>query len=501
MTTPEASTDKITGPFESMRDYAAALEHNGHLLRIAEMDQDAYESTGFAYRLMDRIGFNYAPAFLIENITMRGRRYTTPVFGNVYGPLVSEAMGLGVEQLNDDHDAMYEAAIGAVMAKGGPRGWQPVPPTEIDAGDAPVKQIVRRGDEVDLFDYPWVQNNPADAGQYISMGSLITEDPELGRNVGTYRFQVKSERKLGVNPEIGQHGWNYLMALKRRGEKSTRAVIAVGTDPITFAMSSSKFAPMPGQDELGYAGCLRGKPVQVVKAEDGGLMVPAHAEMVIEGEIPLDDMEPEGPYGELYGFMGARKEQNFYMNVRTITHRVDPWVPNCYCGITRGFYTAPLEASAIARFRMTVPGILDVHIPNDALGVVIVSIDKTRPGQAIAAGQTISGMLSIAKVLIFVDKDVPIRNQRQVIASLGARWQPSPASLIIPQTQSHQLDPSGGGKLLTSKIIIDATRQLPDEGGPAEWPPLNRELLMEAIPDLFERTDEKWKEWLGNYRR
>ena len=92
---------------------------------------------------------------------------------------------------------------------------------------------------------------------------------------------------------------------------------------------------------------------------------------------------------------------------------------------------------------MTVPGILDVHIPNDALGVVIVSIDKTRPGQAMAAGQVISGMLSIAKVLIFVDKDVPIRNQRQVIAALGARWQPSPASLIIPQTQSHQLDPSG----------------------------------------------------------
>ena len=492
---------KITGPFESMRDYLHALEHNGHLLRIAEMDQDAYESTGFAYRLMDLIGFNYAPAFVVEHMTMRGRRYDTPVVGNVYGPLISEAMGLGVESLSDDHDAMYEAAIRAVMAKGGPRGWQPVPPSEIDPADAPVKQVVKRGAEVDLFDYPWVQNNPADAGQYISMGSLITEDPELGRNVGTYRFQVKSERRLGVNPEMGQHGWNYLMALKRRGEKRAFAAIAVGTDPVTFAMSSSKFAPMQGQDELGYAGCLRGRPVEVVKAQDSDILVPAHAEMIIEGEIPLDDMEPEGPYGELYGFMGARKEENFYMNVRTVTHRVDPWVPNCYCGITRGFYTAPLEASAIARFRMTVPGILDVHIPNDALGVVIVSIDKTRPGQAMAAGQIVSGMLSIAKVLIFVDKDVPIRNQRQVIAALGARWQPSPASLIIPQTQSQPLDPSGGGKFVTSKIIIDATRQLPQEGGPAKWPPLNRELLLEAIPDLFERTDAKWDDWLGDYHR
>ena len=491
---------KITGPFESLRDYVAALERNGHLVRIREMNQDAYESTGFAYRLMDRIGFNYAPAFLLENVVIGGRRYRTPVLGNLYGPLICEAMGLGVEPLSDDQDAMYEAAIRAVMAKGGRRGWQPIPPRQIENSAAPVKAVIKRGAEIDLFDYPWIQNNPADAGRYISMGSLITEDPELGRNVGTYRFQVQSARRLGVNPELGQHGWNYLMALKRRGLKTAKAVIALGADPITFAMSSSKFAPLPGQDELGYAGCLRGRPVEVAAAEDSGILAPAHAEMLIEGEIPLDDMAPEGPYGELYGFLGARKEENFYMNVQTLSHRPDPWVPNCYCGITRGFLTAPLEASAIARFRMAVPGVVDVHIPNDALGVVIVALDKSRPGQAMAAGQVISGMLSIAKVLILVDKDVQIRNQRQVIAALGARWQPSPASLIIPQTQSQKLDPSGGGRLVTSKIVIDATRQLPEEGGPAEWPPLNRELLLEACPDILKQVDRKWSEWLAGHR-
>ena len=123
-----SSNGKITGPFDSLRDYIAALEHNGHLLRIEEMNQDEYQSTALAYRLIERIGFNEAPAFLIENTQINGRRYSTPVLGNVYGPLVSEAMGFGVAHITDDHTEMYRAAMAAVQAKGGMRGWQPVPP-------------------------------------------------------------------------------------------------------------------------------------------------------------------------------------------------------------------------------------------------------------------------------------------------------------------------------------------------------------------------------------
>ena len=122
------STGKVTGPFDSLRDYIHALERNGHLLRIGDMNQDTYESTAFAYRLIERRGFNEAPAFLIENTTIGGRRYGTPVLGNVYGPLVCEAMSFGVQPVTGDHTEMYRAAIAAVQAKGGRRGWQPVPP-------------------------------------------------------------------------------------------------------------------------------------------------------------------------------------------------------------------------------------------------------------------------------------------------------------------------------------------------------------------------------------
>ena len=229
----------VTGPFDSVRDYMEALEARGHVVRVPHANQDEYESTAFAYRLMDKIGFNNAPAFILESTTIKGRVYN-PVIGNVYGPLVSEAPGFGVEDLTDDHMDMYEVALAAVRAKGSLRGW------------------------------------------------------------------------------------NYLMALKRRGEKIARASIVFGADPIVFAMSSSKFAPLQGQDELGYAGCLRGRPVEAVKPELSDIIVPAHSEIVTEGEIPLDDMESEGPYGEFYGYMGPHRPENFYMNVKAITHRENP---------------------------------------------------------------------------------------------------------------------------------------------------------------------------------
>lgn len=490
-----------TGPYDSVRDYIDALDAAGHVVRVPHMNQDEYESTAFAYRLMDRIGFNQAPAFVLENTTINGKVYDTPVIGNVYGPLVSEALGFGVETITDDHITMYEAAIAAIRAKGGMRGWVPIPPEEIEAKNAPVKEIVKKGKDVDLYEFPWIQNNPEDAGAYISMGSIITEDPQMGRNVGTYRCQLKSKNKIGINPERGQHGWNYLMALKRRGEKIARASVVVGADPIVFAMSSSKFAPMQGQDELGYAGCLRGRPVEVVKSELSDIMVPAHAEIIIEGEIPLDDMEPEGPYGEFYGYMGAHKPENFYMNVKSITHRDKPWVLNAYCGITRGFYTAPLEAGATARIKMAAPAVVDAHIPNNAIGVMVVAIKKTRPGEGMAIGNVVSGMMGVAKVTIVVDDDVRIRDSQAVMAALGSRWQPWPASQIIHQTSGIPLDPSAGGKFLTSNIVIDATRQLKAEGGPDNWQPLNRDLFTKAYPDALEKADGKWDEWMAGYKK
>lgn len=495
---PEVEKEPLQGPYDSVRDYLVALEATGNLIRIPEMDQDEYETTAFCYRLMERIGYWKAPAFLVDRVKVDGEWIEGPLLGNAYGPWAAEALCVGVppSEITADHEQMYRRAMAEVDKKLG-FGIPKIAPVEIDRSAAPVKEVVLRGDDIDLTRFAFIQTNPADAGRYMTTGSVIMQDDELGRNVGTYRCQIKGPRQIGVNPEPNQDGWRMLMAAKQRGDKVFKCSIVMGADPLLFTASSTKLGG-PGQDEYGQAGGLKGKPVAVVKSEDSEVMVPAFAEMVIEGEIPLDDMLPEAPFAELYGYLGVKKEANFYMNVTSVTHRVNPIIINAYTGIARAYCTAPVEAAQRARFKLTVPGLINVHILLQALGVFIVQIDKTKPGQGMAAGIAASSSSSLAKVTIVVDKDVNIYNMEAIMGTFGSRWQPHPGTVIIPQVEGVPLDPSAPNRGLTSKIIIDATRQLPGEGGPEYNAPVTRTLMEELAPNAFANLDAKWDALIAN---
>ena len=134
------------------------------------------------------------------------------------------------------------------------------------------------------------------------------DDPEFGKNTGTYRCQVRDGRRISINPEPSQHGWRILTSMRKRGDKVAKVAIAVGADPFTFCASSTKMAGFQ-EDELEFAGGLRGRPLEVVKCETSDIRVPAHAEMIIEGEVPLDEGLDEGPYGEMYGYLGPDEAQ------------------------------------------------------------------------------------------------------------------------------------------------------------------------------------------------
>ena len=487
-----------TGPYDTIRDYIDAMAATRNLLRIPEMDQDAYESTAFAYRSIEELGYWKAPAFLVDKLRINGELVEGPFLGNAYGPWAAEALCIGVplEELSANQEQNYRKALAAVDAKLGYGGLPKIDPVEVTRDQAPVKEIVLTGDEIDLTKFAFIQTNPADAGRYITTGSVVMNDPELGRNMGTYRCQLKGPRQIGVNPEPTQDGWKMLMAARKRGDKVFKASIVMGADPLMFTASCTKLAG-PGGDEYALAGGLRGRPVEVVKSETNDCLVPAHAEMVIEGEIPLDDMLPEAPFAELYGYIGQHKEQNFYMNVTKVTHRPKPIVVNAYTGVARAYCTAPVEAAYRARMKMSVPGLVNMHILLQALGVYIVQIDKTKAGQGIAAGLAASASSSLAKVTIVVDKDVNIYRLDEIMASFGSRWQPVPGTVLIPQTEGVPLDPSAPVRGMNSNIIIDATRQLPDEGGPAFNAPVSRVLLEEGAPDAFALVDRKWDEYFG----
>ena len=479
-----------TGPYDSLRDYMEAIETHGDVIRIEAIDQDAYELTGFMYKLIDKHGWLGAPTVIVESVKISGEWVQGPIVINQYGMAAHEAMAIGVP-LDDieagQHVQNYKKALKKMMDIG---ELSPIETKTIDQAAAPSKEVILKENEINILDFAFIQTNPGDNGRFINTGNLVTIDPETGRNVGTYRMQIKGPRKIGISPEKGQDGWKFLMNMKEKGEDVAQAAVVLGTDPIVFAMSSSKTA-RSGQDELEIAGGFKGKPVEVVKCENSDILVPANVEMIIEGEIPLNDLEKEGPFGEMYGYMGLPHEEQFYMNIKTITHRVNPMIVNQFTGVTRGYITTPGEAASLRGFSKFMPELRGFHIPIDHVGFLFLSIEKTKPHQAIELAEKFN-FLPLGKIVIVVDEDVDIHNTKEVFQTIGARWQPYPGAKLIEDGPGFFLDPSAKTRGKSSRILIDATRQLPEENGPSPYPKLNKEHLVEHAPEIFALVEEKW---------
>ncbi|MEY3338393.1 MAG: hypothetical protein RL245_1385 [Pseudomonadota bacterium] len=491
------------GPFEDLRDWMAELERRGLVLRVRDIDQDAYEGTALMYRLVDRFGMYVAPALVMENVKIDGKWHKGPIIANHCGHWDTECLAFGLEPVSNDHVATYYKALARVeeylqIGKGG--AFPTAPFVEVTRDTAPCKQVVLTGDAIDLRQFAFIQSNPADSARYVNTGSVFTNDQELGKNFGTYRCEIKGPRLLGINPEEGQGAWQAFMKAKERGEKSVKVSIALGQDPVTWVVSGSKLNRARA-DELEVVSAIRGKPLRVVRSETNDHLIPATSEMVIEGEVPLDQpMLPEGPFGEMYGYMGAKKNANFWMNVTAITHRKNPWIVNQFTGLTRGFPTAPLEQVALHSLKRFVPNIKMLHTPVEATGLCFVSIRKQKAGEALEIGKRIAQIVGIAKVVVIVDDDIEVLDRTQMMHTLGSRWQPQPATVIIPESRGMPLDPSLTKRPMTSKIVIDATRQWPEEGGPQVYQALNRAELERLAPESFDRIEARWSKLVGKYR-
>ncbi len=491
------------GPFEDLRGWIRELDRRGLLLKVRDIDQDQYEATALLYRLVDRFGMYFAPTLLIENIKIDGKWHKGPVIANHFGHWDTECLSFGVEPVAGDHVATYYKALDRVgeYLKLGRGGAFPIAPfKEVARKEAPCKQVVLTGEQIDLTSFAFFQSNPADSARYVNTGSVFTKDKELGKNFGTYRCEIKGPRMLGVNPEEGQGAWQAFRKAMERGEKSVKISIALGQDPVTWVVSSSKLNRAKA-DELEVVSAIRGKPLLVVRSETNEHLIPAYAEMVIEGEVPLDQgFKPEGPFGEMYGYLGARKAENFWMNVTAVTHRKDPWIVNQFTGMARGFPTAPIEKIALSTLQRFLPNVKMLHTPVEATGLCFVSIRKQKPGEALEIGKRIAQIVGIAKIIVIVDDDLEVLDRVQMMHAIGSRWQPQPASAIIPESRGMPLDPSLTHRPMTSKIVIDATRQWPEEGGPQHYQPLNRAELERLAPESFKLVEAKWSKLLGKYR-
>jgi 4-hydroxy-3-polyprenylbenzoate decarboxylase len=244
---------------------------------------------------------------------------------------------------------IYEIGMAATAVEVGPK-WlaaiaHPIPPKLIDVAECQeviiLRSDIRDGNGIDILPIP-ISTPGYDVAPYFTAGCWITKDPATGvQNMGVYRGHVKSCDRVGVMMEMstlagGYVHWKKYQAL---GQKMPVALV-LGAPPVVEFTGPQKL-PI-GQDELGVAGALGGGPINVVRCKSVDLVVPAEAQVIVEGWIDTDYLEPEGPFGESHGYMQV-EEYNFVMYVETITHRRDPIVTSMISQVT------PSESSVIKK--------------------------------------------------------------------------------------------------------------------------------------------------------
>jgi 4-hydroxy-3-polyprenylbenzoate decarboxylase len=321
---------------------------------------------------------------------------------------------------------------------------------------------------------PLIKCWPEDGGAYITFPMVITRDPKRGiRNVGMYRIMQTGKTTLAMHWQRHKVGAAHWREMAERGERMP-VCIALGADPPSMYSAS---APLPPTiDEFIFAGFLRRDPVSLTKAVTCDLEVPAEADFVIEGYIdPAEPLVTEGPFGDHTGFYSLA---DLYpqVHVTAITMRKHPIFPTTIVGRPpmEDFYLGhATERIFLPLLKLTIPEIVDYHMPAEGIfhNLVFVSIKKEYPGQAYKVMNALwgQGLMSLAKVLVVVDDWVDVQSPQE------AWW--VALNNIDPQRDARftmgpmdVLDHSSRAFTYGSKMGLDATRKLPEEGFTREWP-------------------------------
>ncbi len=423
-------------------------------------------------------------AFVFTNVVdAQGRRYDVPV---AIGALAASAriyavgMGRPVEEIGD-------AWMHAIA--------NPIAPVEV--GVAPCQDVIIKGDALrrdgGLKALPVPVSTPGyDAAPYLTATLCITADPQTGvRNMGTYRAALKAADRLGVRMAARPGGaGGYLHWQKyRKLEKPMPIAIVVGCAPVVMFTGPQKL-PI-GCDEMAVAGGLAGAPIRVVKAATLDLLVPADAELVVEGLIDPELLEPEGPFGESHGHV-ALEGFNMAMQVTAITHKRSPVYVSILSEVT------PSESSVMKRVAyeprylaylrdtLSIKGARRVVMHEALTNLRKVMFVQFAAGTArTEIWRALQGAASlqadIGKYVIAVSEDINPDNPDAVFWSLAYRANPVEDVLIVPyRSEGH--GPKSAGPKTDSTMLIDATQKEPD-------PPL-------SLPtrEFMERARAIWQE-------
>jgi 2,5-furandicarboxylate decarboxylase 1 len=373
----------------------------------------------------------------------------------------------------------------------GQRMARPVPAREVPRNQAPVKEIVWTGDQVDLRRLPLLTHNELDGGPYITSGVGIMRHPETGQvNAGIYRHQVHGPNEIGAW-FIDTHDGAYIYREYERRGQPAPIVIAIGHHP-AFVMGAVCRIPGIG-GEFEAAGGLLGEGVEVTRAETCDLPVPARAEIVLEGEVLPLERRHEGPFGEWPGHYTADGPKPV-IRIKAITMRRDPIYYDIFSANREHLVlgSLPRMGSIYRNVKQAVPGLKAINVPAHSRMHCYVSIAKHRDAEVKkAAFAALNTEPENLKMVVVVDDDIDVFNDGDVMWAIGTRFDAARDLLVIPRWSGpggllpvgwdFHADGSKTPRMITA-TVIDATKPVP----PAAYPP--RAIVPPSAVDAADMT-------------
>jgi 4-hydroxy-3-polyprenylbenzoate decarboxylase len=487
-------------PYQSLRDFLARLEREERLVRVAAPVSPHLEMTEIQTRLLAEGG----PAVLFENVVgPAGRRYDLPVLVNLFGTVERVAWGMEREpgELREVGETL--AFLRQPEPPGGLReAWDKLPllkqvmamkPKAV--GKAPCQEVVIEGADIDLSALPVQTCWPGEPAPLITWPLVVTKGPGARReddfNLGIYRMQVTGRNQTLMRWLKHRGGAQHHARWKQEKRAPLPAAAVIGADPGTIIAAVT---PVPDTlSEYHFAGLLRGQKVELVDCKTQPLKVPAQAEIVLEGEVSLEDYRDEGPYGDHTGYYNAVEPFPVF-TVTAVTMRRDPIYLSTFTG------RPPDEPSVLGEalnevfvplLQQQFPEIRDFWLPPEGCSyrIAVVAMKKAYPGHAKRVMMGIWSYLRqfmYTKWVIVVDDDIDARDWKDVMWAISTRMDPGRDITVISDTPIDYLDFASPEDGLGAKIGLDATNKWPPETKRA-W---GRKIRMSD--EVIEQVTEKW---------
>jgi UbiD family decarboxylase len=455
-----------TAPYADLHEHIERLDKAGLLHRITEpVNKDTELHPLVRWQFRGGIPEKDRKAFLFTNVVdSAGRKYDISVAVGVLAtnPEIYR-IGMNVPTVEDIGPA-WERAIA-----------NPIPPEIVTS--APCQEIIIEGAALDepgngLESLPVPISTPGfDAAPFFTAACVVTRDPETGvQNMGTYRGHLKSSNRLGMMmlANLRAGGLEHWKKYKARGERMPVAIV-VGCPPLVNFQGPQKLRL--GVDELGVAGALAGRPIKAIRAHSVDLIIPAEAEVVIEGYVETEFLEPEGPFGESHGYV-ALEDYNMAIKVTAITRRKQAIITSIISQVT------PSESSVIKKLAyeplylahlrdtLAIKGIKKVVL-HEALTnlrkVVFLQFakgsTKTEIWRALHGSMTLQA--AIGKFVIAIDEDIDPSNVDAVLWAMSYRCDPAQDTHIVRYREPGHGPRSEFTPDIDSAMLIDATMKFP----------------------------------------